>query len=39
VKANREAFLGYFNIKSLRDLPASKYKDAIAALNKKRKQA
>jgi hypothetical protein len=39
VKANREAFLGYFGIESLRDLPASKYKDAIAALNKKRKQA
>lgn len=39
VKANREAFLGYFDIKSLRDLPAAKYKDAVAALNKKRKQA
>lgn len=39
VKANREAFLSYFDITSLRDLPASKYTDAVAALNKKRKQA
>jgi hypothetical protein len=39
VGANKERFLKHFDIKELADLPAAKYKDAIAALNKKRKQA
>lgn len=35
---NQSAFLQYMGIVSLADLPAAKFKDGIAALNKKRKQ-
>lgn len=39
VKANKDAFLNYFGIHELADLPAAKYGDAIAMLQKKRKKA
>lgn len=39
VGANKEQFLKYFKIETLSDLPAAKFKDAISALEKKRKQA
>jgi hypothetical protein len=38
VGANKEQFLKYFKIESLDDLPAAKYKDAVSALERKRKQ-
>lgn len=39
VGADRAAFLRYFKIDSLRDMPASRHKDAVAALEKKRKRS
>jgi ERF superfamily len=38
VGANKEQFLKYFSIGALADLPATKYKDAITALEKKRRK-
>lgn len=38
VGAQREPFLKYFGITELSQLPAAKYKDAIAALEKKRRK-
>lgn len=37
--ADRAAFLRYFKINSLRDLPASQLKNAVAALNAKKRKA
>lgn len=39
VGANREAFLKYFGIQCLADMPAKRYSDALTMLNKKRKQS
>lgn len=37
VKANRDLFLKFFKIEALTDLPASKYAEAVATLERKRK--
>lgn len=37
VSANRQAFLKFLRVKDLKDLPASKYNDAVRALEDKRK--
>jgi hypothetical protein len=39
VKADKAAFLRYFKINELSDLPAAKFKDAVSALERKRKQS
>lgn len=39
VGANKDAFLKYWNIEYLADLPASKLKDAVTSLEKKRKRS
>lgn len=39
VNANREAFMNYFGIQRLAEMPTSKYAEAIKMLQKKRKKA
>lgn len=39
VSANREAFMNYFGIQRLAEMPASKYAEALSMLQKKRKKA
>lgn len=39
IGVDRDAFLKYLGIERLAELPAKRFKDAVAALNKKRKQS
>ena len=38
VKADPDKFLAFFEIRALADLPASRYKEAIAMMEAKRRQ-